>query len=291
MTSSVINSYANGGTVVTLFEDGTKIRHVLSSEAPSYPESIDVKITNWCDAACSWCHEKSTKRGLHGDLQKTVDLLKQLPAGAELAIGGGHPLAHPDFDNFVKELSAHGLICNVTINEFHFEKELPRIEKLVADKLIYGVGYSYSAKPCIWKYDNLVSHLIVGVTSCKDLEKVVAVNNKVLLLGYKTFGRGEKYVDRFNKQVHDNIAYWYRYLFKAAQLAHLSFDNLAIEQLNPKRLFANDEDYSKFYMGNDGMYSMYIDAVKREYAVTSTGKVRHAMSDSLKDMFANVRAN
>ena len=293
MQAKVLNSYSNGGTVVTLLEDGTKIRQVLSDVPSVFPESIDIKITNWCDAGCAYCHEKSTRRGQHGDLNRILNLVKQLPAGTELAIGGGHPLAHPDIDDFLKEVMAYGLIPNLTINEYHFDKELPRIERLVADKLVYGVGYSYSTKPCLWQYDNLISHIIIGVTSPEDLEKVIRVNNKVLLLGYKTFGRGEKYAAHFSKEVKANIDYWYRYLFKAAKLAHLSFDNLAIEQLNPKRVFANQEDYDRFYMGNDGSYTMYIDGVKQEYAITSTGKTRYLLIGnlSIKDIFSHVRTH
>jgi organic radical activating enzyme len=43
-----------------------------------------------------------------------------MPAGVEIAIGGGNPLSHPDFDDFVVTLSENGTICNVTINEKHW---------------------------------------------------------------------------------------------------------------------------------------------------------------------------
>lgn len=285
-----IAEYSNGGTLVTIYDDGTKVRKIVSATPPVYPESIDCKITNWCDAACKWCHEKSTKKGKHANLQNTVDLLKQLPAGVEIAVGGGHALSHPDFENFVKELSNHGLVCSVTVNEKHFEKELPRLEKLVSNHLIYGIGYSYSEKPCTWKYEHLVSHVIAGVTSPEKLAEITKVNNKVLLLGYKTFGRGEKYKEHFEKKVEDNIAYWYRYLFKAAKIAHLSFDNLAITQLKPERLFANKQEYNKFYMGNDGRNSMYINSVEEEYAISSISTSRQSFSGKkMRDVFANVR--
>jgi len=285
---TIINSYQNGNCLVTLYSDGTKTREYEDVALPVYPESLDVKITNWCDAACAWCHEKSTKHGMHGYLSDTIDLLKQLPAGVEIAIGGGHPLSHPEFDNFVQELSGHGLICNVTVNEFHFDNELERIEKLIADGYIKGVGYSYKSKPCTWKYEHLVNHAIIGVHDYSSLEDIIKVNKKILLLGYKHVGRGVVWEDKHLEQVKQNISSWYRGLFSAPRISQISFDNLAISQLNPRRLFANQDDYDKFYMGNDGYFSMYLDAVNKDYAVSSTTLTRYPYMYDIKEMFSNV---
>lgn len=287
--NNIIAKYKNGDTIVTLYDDGTKIRDISNGTFAEYPESIDVCITRWCDAGCAFCHESSTTRGKHGDLQPTIDLIKQLPRGVEIAIGGGHPLAHPDFDNFVKELSQHGIICNVTINEKHFHKELSRIEKLVGDKYIYGVGYSYSNVPCEWDYEHLVQHVITGTTSYHDLDRITQVCKKVLLLGFKKYtGRGDIFYRKKNEEVDKNIRSWYAGLFYAVRKAHISFDNLAISQLSPERLFANPEDFDKVYMGKDGSYSMYIDAVRQEYSVSSTGVERYKYTKNIKDMFFNV---
>jgi len=288
--SELISTYQNGETVVSLYSDGTKVRDISNGTRADYPESMDVKITNFCVGAnCKFCHENSTPRGLHADLQPTIDLLKQLPRGAEVAIGGGHAMSHPEFDSFVKELSESGIICNVTLNEFHFLKELPRIERLVADKHIYGVGYSYQTIPCTWKYEHLVTHVINGVTPYASLSSIVKVNPKVLLLGFKkNTGRGFAYNLNPSNLVDAVIKTWYINLFSAAKEAHLSFDNLAIEQLQPRRLFPNKADYDKFYMGKDGCYSMYMDAVKQEFSVSSTGIERFGYGTDLKEMFGRV---
>lgn len=287
--TNVIAKYNNGETIVTMYEDGTKERDISNGIRADYPESIDIKITNFCDNSCAFCHENSTTRGKHGDLQPTIDLIKQLPRGVEIAIGGGHPLSHPDFDDFVRELSNHGIICNVTINEHHFKKELPRIERLVGNKHIYGVGYSYSKIPCDWDYEHLVQHVIIGVTPYSEIDRITKVSKKILLLGFKKFtGRGDIFYRKKNEEVDKNIRSWYAGLFYAARKAHISFDNLAISQLSPERLFANPEDFDKVYMGKDGSYSMYIDAVRQEYSVSSTGVERYKYTKNIKDMFFNV---
>lgn len=55
--SKLISSYKNGNTRVSIFEDGTKIRKYDGEAKPDYPESIDIKISNFCDLSefCQWC--------------------------------------------------------------------------------------------------------------------------------------------------------------------------------------------------------------------------------------------
>lgn len=283
----LLHQYENGNCLVKIFQDGTKQRFVKINQQPRplFPENMDVKITNWCDANCNYCHEASTIKGTHADLRPIIDLLKQLPPGVEIAIGGGHPLAHPDFDYFVQELSKHGLICNVTINEHHFQQELPRLEKLVSDRYITGIGYSYKNTPCDWKYEHLVNHVIIGVTNHDQLERIVKTNKKVLLLGYKQFRKGNNYIVTHKEQVADNINSWYKNLFGVVEHAQISFDNLAIEQLNPKRLFINQNDYNQFYMGDEGSFSMYMDAVKQKVAKASFESKRYPITNNIQSTF------
>lgn len=59
----------------------------------------------------------------------------------------------------------------------------------------------------------------------------------------------------------------------------ISFDNLAIEQLNVKKLFTI-EGWEQFYMGDDFCFTMYIDAVKQEYAPTSRSDKRVGFKES-----------
>ena len=286
---NTISSYKNGNTIVTIYDDGTKIREIFKDGVPKYPESIDVKITNWCDAGCAWCHEKSTKSGNHADLNKLIDILIDLPKGTELAIGGGHPLSHPDFEDFIIEMTAHGLICNVTVNEHHFLKEFKRIQKYTKNEWIRGVGYSYKSQPCPWHYEHLVTHLIIGVHDFSVLNEIVKYNKKILLLGYKEFGRGVKYKN-IDANIEKRINYWYRMLWKAVDIAHISMDNLAVKQLNPARMFANEEKYKECYMGDDGTYTMYIDAVNQQFAKSSTSCKRQKFNDlKIDEMFKEIR--
>ena len=68
----------------------------------------------------------------------------------------------------------------------------------------------------------------------------------------------------------------------------VAFDTLAMEQLNIKR-FLSDEDYEKYYMGDGGSHSMYIDLVKGEFGISSTDNRRWPLTNDIKEMFSLVR--
>jgi hypothetical protein len=56
-TVTQLASYRNGGFEVSVLSDGTKIRETLDAALPPVlPEQMDLKITDWCDAGCAWCH-------------------------------------------------------------------------------------------------------------------------------------------------------------------------------------------------------------------------------------------
>lgn len=288
MDASVLASYRNGGFEVTLYADGTKVRQTLDASLPPVlPEQMDLKITDWCDAGCAWCHEQSTPKGQHGDLKATLALLSVLPAGTEIAIGGGDPLSHPDFVWFVRELASRGLVPSVTVNGKHFDRHRAVLERLTGEGALYGVGYSYAGQLPDWDYPHLVVHLIAGVHAPAVLDNA-SRRYKVLLLGYKQHGRGKKLFELRSAEVNATLQAWYRELFWVAKEHHLSFDNLAIQQLKPQRLFADVERYQEQYMGEEGKFSMYIDAVTQTFALSSYSEERYDWS-TMSAMFAGVR--
>lgn len=287
--TTLLNSYTNGGTHVAIYADGTKVRTVLSPDVPPVlPEQMDLKITDYCDAGCAWCHEGSTTAGVHGDLHAALTLLEPLPAGAEIAIGGGDPLSHPDFAYFVRELASRGVVPSVTVNGKHFDRHRELLETLTGEGALYGVGVSYHVSLPEWDYEHKVVHMISGIHDPDVLLQDDVPRQKILILGYKQFGRGKALYEIRPQKVQDMIKKWYRLLPFLAQRHHLSFDNLAIEQLKPERLFLNKQTFEERYMGPEGQYSMYVDAVKQEFALSSYSPGRTGWS-KLSRMFAEVR--
>ena len=268
----IISKYQNGNTTVIIYEDGTKIREFDNTPEIYFPESLDVKITNYCDLGCKFCHESSTVEGKHGDLKKLKAVLISLPAGVELAIGGGNPLDHPDLIEFLVWCQERGLICNMTVNQLHLKKHFATIETLLEEKLIKGLGISINGhhfdkiKELKKLSNNIVYHVIAGVHDISILETLQEIGNcKVLILGYKNFGRG---VDYYSKEVDKNIELWQKQLPLYLGKFSISFDNLALEQLNVQSMISRSI-WDSFYMGDDFSFTMYVDAVKQEYGPTS----------------------
>lgn len=284
----LLAKYKNGNYVVELYEDGTKIKYTDDDEFNAdFPDSIDLKITDKCDLNCPMCHENSTAEGKEGDLD--VPFLSTLHRGTELAIGGGNPLSHDGLTEFLTRMRAQGVICNITVNERHLHNNVEYIENLIAQKLIYGVGVSLndcreSTIRFARKHKNVVLHVINGLFD--NFEKIANQDLKILILGYKKFGRGEGYYSLKVKALMQKTKDSLRDFFQ--KFACVCFDNLALEQLAVKTQVP-EEDWATYYMGADGESTMYIDLVKNQFAKTSTSTSRYAILPRVEDMFAIIK--
>lgn len=292
----VLGKYKNGNYEVVIFEDGTKVRHNnLDSFNPERPESMDVKITNQCDMGCPMCHENSTPDGKHGDILN-IQFFDTLLPYTEIAIGGGNPLSHPDFISFLEQLKERKLIANVTVNHVHFMNDIDLIQELVDKQLIYGIGVSVvNANDefinAVSKFPNAVIHVINGIITIEELRYMAHKSLKILVLGYKEFRRGKSLFERQNVEINLLKSAFYDVLptvIEEGWFDVVSFDNLAIKQLDPKRLLS-DEEYDEFYMGDDGQFTMYVDLVNQEFAKSSTSTDRWQIKNDIKTMFDRVR--
>lgn len=286
----LLREYTNGNYQVRLLEDGTKIRYTDGDEFfPEFPESIDLKITNRCDRGCLMCHEKSTKDGKHASLHHPF--LTSLQAGTELAIGGGNPLEHPDLIPFLQRMKEKGIVCNMTVHQVHLIENLSFVQNLLDEKLIYGLGISVASVMCsdaiaafCQKNKNAVLHVIAGIVSTEMLEKFYDKDLKLLILGYKRVGRG---IDYYSTEIENGIAFLEENILDIAKhFKVVSFDNLAIGQL---KMQSKVDDFDLLYMGDDGDFTMYVDLVKNEFAVSSTCEKRFPIKESIIEMFKAVR--
>jgi hypothetical protein len=238
------------------------------------------------------CHEQSDKKGKHADLLRLMDVLDELPSGIELAIGGGNTLAHPDLKEFLVNCKNKGFIANLTVNQLHLKNNYNFLWELIESDLIKGLGISYRKKfsnsyeISFVNYEHTVIHLIAGVDDYSVIGDLMSVGyKKFLILGYKHFGNGVSHYKKFSDKVEENIRQWYMFLPKYIGKCLVSFDNLAIEQLNVKRFFT-DEGWNLFFQGDDFTLSMYIDAIEQKFAPTSRSEERKSFNDySLIDYF------
>ena len=300
--------YQNGNYFVSInLDNGTKIRETINPDATEFvadfPESADVKITNKCSYNCAFCHEGSNINGKHSDALHSHVWNTFCPY-TEVALGGGSVTGYPDLVPLLERLKSLHLIPNITVRQEEFMSNLPLIRKLTDEKLIYGLGISLSNPnqedfiKTIKEFPNAVIHVINGIVSLTELRKLANNNLKILILGYKEVRKGKILLANSaqNTIINNNKEALYAFLPKIITenwFNVISFDNLAIKQLNPKGRFVSDEDWETIYMGDDGLdgeqtsASMYIDLVENEFARNSCD-VDHRMpvgNMSVKEMY------
>lgn len=307
----LLGYYKNGNYNVSIFTDGTKIRsNNLNFFEPDTVESMDIKITNKCggdgyaNLHCAFCHEGSSPFGKHGDIL-SESFLDKLHPYTELAIGGGNPLQHPDLDKFLEKCKERRHIPNMTVNQRHFLYEFDRIKKLYQDRLIFGLGVSLvKVTPDliekIKQIPTAVIHVINGIITEDELCMLKDNNLKVLLLGYKEVRRGERLYEKASKDIEERKMRMKNLLptiIKEGWFKVISFDNLALKQLDV-RSHMTQEEWDKFYMGDDGLdgeqtsATFFVDLVERKFAKNSCAPMdeRYDLMDTAEDMFNFLRS-
>ena len=279
----ILGTYNNGNYQVTILSDGTKIRRTDDDEfIPEFPENADVKITDKCSQGCPFCYEGCTKQGEHSYLMCEDGTFGQywmytLHPYTELAING-NDLDHPDLDKFLLKMQEMKIVVNVTVNQNQFMKHLDYLKYLTDKKMIYGLGVSLTNSDDedfireIQNFKNSVIHTIAGILTMKDVTNLSNKNLKLLILGYKNLGRGISFKDNNGFKIAQcQLKLAERLPEMLNEFKVISFDNLAIEQLNVKELLFKDkqDEWDEFYMGDDGNFTLYIDAVNQTFAKNS----------------------
>lgn len=306
--------YTNGNYDVVIHEDGTVVREADHDDPllPIWPEAFDIKITNYCDAGCAWCHEGSTTKGkhsIHSLLDKNAEegmwnsMRGDLPQGVEIAIGGGNPLDHPEIVPWVKLLRNQGYVPSMTVNTQHLISHRKTLD--FVRPYLYGLGISYNPyhldRINEVADENTIVHFILGVHEISDMSHALdrLKTKKILLLGYKSIRRGSSY--RLDAQYGqsevdyrlEQSQYWIRDLLERAQKPssgiHIAFDTLATQQLGVKR-FVSPETWEQSYMGDDGQFTFFVDLVAHNFAKSSSSVKRYPSSfHTIREMFEVIR--
>lgn len=289
--------YKNGNSVIIIdLNDGTKERITMDEEFQlEFPESLDICCTTMClGANCEFCYANCGPYGKHADIMnaKFIDTLHPY---TEVALQL-NDLTHPDMIPFLEKIKKKHVIANITVNQIHFERKEDIIKDLVQKELIKGIGISLR-KPTpdfiskVKNYPNAVIHCINGILSADDIEAMRDNDLKILILGYKNLGRGIDYKN--NNDVSLKLKQQYLYDILPTLPNHfkvVSFDNLALDQLDVKRLLS-EEEWNSFYIGDEGSSSMYVDLVTGKFGISSLESPSNMwpIMDDIKDMFKVVK--
>lgn len=283
-------------------ETGMKFRWAKTPYTKSaIPELVDVKITDYCGFKCAFCYQGSTTEGLHAPTDRILSTFQDLAGWGvfEIAIGGGEPIAHPDFETIMRAGRAMGLSLSFTTFNKAFDKTHPSLLPLLNEMDAYpkdnsiicgstGVsvhgpkdvealnqlrGRLHSAN-C---YRELTAQTVVGATPMRTIERTLDVcvdhNIPLLLLGYKTTGRGE------GRQKQTDINTLRKILLKAKRKTEhaawtgngtsfsLSVDTAFLDLYSP---LLDDLDVPLSLRSSpEGKFSMYVDAVTNQCGPSS----------------------
>lgn len=296
----LLGKYKNGNYTVTMLNDGTKIRETEEGYfRPEFPECIDVCISRKCNAGCSFCYEGCSPEGKEAIffdhegkvLQPWIETLKPY---TEVALNVNSVL-NDQLIELLFYLRNKKVIANITVHQKEFMLHYDIIKLMSEKNFVKGIGISLHDPSddeffkAADKIPNVVIHTIAGLLDEHAIERLMHYQCKVLILGYKIVGKGIDYYDRNRigieakqKQLKELLPGMIR------RCKVVSFDNLAIDQLNVKdALFKDRSDWDEFYMGDDGEFTFYIDAVNQTYSKNSlvSKSVQYPLLESVVDMF------
>ena len=292
--SNILFSNKNGNCIVTIHSSGSRTLEIPDNEdlQLDFPLNIDIKVFSYCTLSnyCTFCHESAVSKseGKEAYYSDLAYVLKDLPEGTELAIGAND--ITPNFVMFLRWCKSQNYICNITINQLHLRKYHSELRFLINQDLIKGLGISYRTQwlDKDWQkfgfinYPHSVLHCIAGLNEPEEISNTPY--KKILILGYKTFGKGIKYQELFPVEIKNNLTKWNYSIQRLLQDKEIvSFDNLGLDQLNVKR-FLSTEEFNSMY---NGEHSMYIDAVESLYRPSSRNSNSCKWEDkSIQEYFA-----
>lgn len=300
-------TYKNGNYEVSISPiTGTKIRdnhrddNLFDAE---FPECADICITSYCDRGCPFCYVSSGENGRDAPFDEMKPTLDTFRPWTEVALGGGSPILHKELVKILEFFKTKNVLPSITVHWKHFEEKFPFLMDMCKNGLLYGVGVSASSyredvSRLIVKnrFNNAVIHTIAGITGAADMSKYAEAGNKILILGYKNMGRGKKDETEYGRDIQtkiDELKTWLAAAIRDKSFNNVvSFDNLALKQLDIKNLLTEDQ-WNESYMGDDGVdgkltsASMYIDFVNKTFSRNSVNANKHDIGNivDVKDMF------
>jgi radical SAM protein with 4Fe4S-binding SPASM domain len=136
----MIRKHFNGYNFVGIPETGVTFRWGDSfSENPysaPWPEIADISISNYCTNGCEHCYRSSDENGDFMSVEDYRYVLNELSSTNygkvfQVALGGGEPLLHPEFNNILQiTREEFGIIPNyTTCGRFFYRENLDATRK------------------------------------------------------------------------------------------------------------------------------------------------------------------
>ena len=311
-----IGEYVNGNFKTKIYEDGTRTRELIPHNTfydqerymqerfalseidmmePEFPESIDLKITNYCTNGCKYCYANSSSFGSHAEIHDILDIVRDMRPYTEIALGGGNILDYPYLTDVLHEAKNRKVIVNITLKDTDFIKYFDMVEEMADRGLIKSIGISPTnietleeVSDLITYKCNIVLHLVLGLWTIEDIKEIFNMTrfDKFLFLGYKIIeGRSKDFYSTYESSIQKNIKDFEKFYKNhyISDYKSVAFDNLAIDQLN----LDVKNFYKELYQGEDGKFSFYIDLVEQKYSKNSIEEKKHyfvSINNSFEDL-------
>lgn len=247
-------------------------------ERATFPELVDIKITDHCTIGCPFCYQDSTPVGEHASLNYIISLARALRNGEvfEVALGGGEPTDHPKLSSIIRIFSDEGIVPNITTRRPEwFLSHLEAYERLGAMAVsVDGVEGARRALRTFKQfpqgsYDNptvKTLQVIDRVVDARALRGIMEAISEaqtytgVTILGYKEVGRGGDYALRVPRKS-DWISVWEDHPWR------IRIDTAIARQYADEIAASKVEESS--YHSSEGAWSCYVDAVAKTIAPSS----------------------
>lgn len=268
--------------------DGRKMRFRLTNdpnqmhnvpEKASVPELVDIKITNYCPYACEFCYQSSTTKGKHAEgyeIYRLAHALGELKV-FEVALGGGEPTLHPDFEGVLRYFREEGVVPNFTTKNLNWLRDPKKWVKIMeyAGAFAFSIDSDQQIKELATLLDfngipheraNL--HIVMGTmdkwTFNRMLRAAQECHLSVTLLGYKRHGFGLDFVMKPHE-------WWLEEVMNRATDrpygANVSIDTVLAAEYQTQIEEAGVPKW--MYDVKDGKFSCYIDAVEGKIGPSS----------------------
>jgi hypothetical protein len=240
----------------------------------TWPELVDLKITDRCAQGCSYCYQDSRPDGAHGRLEDLFPIIARLAEAQvfEVVLGGGAPAEHPDFARIVAAIQQAKMRAAFTSRTLDFLDRLPGSpgvkwtevawalsvndaqEVRRAHERIYDRG-SHARQNSVWLP---AIHVVMGTPAARpESLKAIAqacqeLHLRLVLLGYKSTGRGARVAP-------EPDAHWVE-TCRGAGTRTIAIDTALAARYDLELHRAGVPEW--LYDLEDGRFSMYVDAVR-----------------------------
>jgi hypothetical protein len=268
----------------------------LKPSRASFPELVDLKITDYCDKQCPYCYQASSVGGIHAADENITNITHALEKMGvfEVAIGGGEPMSHPSFLSILQRLGRCGIVANFSTREIDW-LALPWKSGPILDSIgAFAVSVTDSAQVEVLSglmtlnsipKKKVTIQCVIGVVtsfglSC-ILEAAYKAGIRVTLLGFKEMGLG--------KQFKREECNWVP-IVKEFQL-HGKCPSLAVDTVLARQAGTQLQEMGvpeQLYETQDGLFNMYIDAVTMKCGLSSYMDPKDLISIDEKDIYGSI---